>query len=329
MEYTTLGSTGLTVSRICLGGLSLGSSQWREYVLDESESREIIEHAIDRGINFFDTANYYSEGESERVIGKAINEYDRDRFVVNTKVYYQMDETNPNSGGLSRKAIELELDNSLDRLDMEYVDLYQAHMWDDATPISETLRTFDDAIRRGKVRYIGASKMSTYQLATAQHTADRLGLERFASMQSHYNLAYREEERELHPFCQQEGIGVLTWSPLARGYLARPHEDFQTTTRSQTDPNTDQYPYSQAGGPEIIARIQELAEDKGLTMAQVALAWQLHKDAVTAPIVGVTSVEHVDQAVESLEVTLTLDEIERLEEPYEPVPLAERFRPSN
>lgn len=323
MEYTTLGSTGVTVSKICLGGMSLGSSDWREFVLDEAESRAVIEHAIDRGITYFDTGNHYSEGESERVIGSVIGEHDRDRFVVNTKVYFQMDERNPNSGGLSRKAIELELANSLDRLGFDYIDVYQVHKWDEATPIEETLRTMDDAVRRGDVRYLGASKMQAYQLATALHASDRLGLERFATMQSHYNLAYREDERELHPLCAQEGLGVLTWSPLARGYLTRPHDEFQATKRGQTDPNTPEYPYVQGGGPEINARVEELAEEKDLTMAQVALAWQLHKEPVTVPIVGVTSVEHVDQAVEAVEVDLSRSELDYLEAPYEALPRAE------
>lgn len=323
VEYTTLGSTGMKVSRICLGGMSLGSSQWREFVLDEPESRAIIEHAIDRGINFFDTGNYYSNGESERVLGKVINEYGRDRFVINTKVYPQMDEHNPNSGGLSRKAIELELGNSLDRLDTDYIDLYQVHKWDETTPIAETLWTLDHAVHRREVLYIGASKMRAYQLATALHTSDRLALERFATMQSHYNLVYREEERELHPLCSQEGLGVLTWSPLARGYLTRPYDEFESTKRGKTDPKVSNFLYEQGGGREINVRVQELAEEKGLTMAQVALAWQLHKEPVTAPVVGVTDVEHIDQAIESLEVTLTESETQYLEEPYEAVPLAE------
>ncbi|QSG10915.1 Aryl-alcohol dehydrogenase related enzyme [Halapricum desulfuricans] len=322
MEYTTLGSTGIEVSRIALGCMSFGTPEWREWVLDESESREIIERAIELGINFFDTANMYSLGESERILGNVLAEYDRDEQVVATKVYFQMDEDDPNSQGLSRKAIEQELSNSLDRLGMDTVDLYQIHRWDEDTPIETTLRALDDAVRRGQVRHVGASSMWAYQFAESLHASDRLGLERFRTMQNHYNLLYREEEREMLPLCDREGIGVLPWSPLARGYLARPHDEFDVTTRGQTDDYARDHPYFEGGGREINERVAELAAEKGVTMAQIALAWLLHQDAVDAPIVGTTSVEHLEDAVEALEIDLTANEQAYLEEPYEPVPVS-------
>jgi aryl-alcohol dehydrogenase-like predicted oxidoreductase len=319
MEYTTLGSTGMEVSRICLGCMSFGTSDWREWVLDEPESREIIERAIDLGINFFDTANMYSLGESERVLGSVLAEYDRDEQVVATKGFFQMDEDNPNSGGLSRKAIEQELQHSLERLGMEAVDLYQTHRWDYDTPIEETLRALDDAVRRGQTRYVGTSSMWAYQFADALSTSDRLELERFQTMQNHYNLLYREEEREMLPLCEREGIGVIPWSPLARGYLTRPHEEFDATTRGETDDDAREHPYFEGGGREINERVEELADEKGVTMAQIALAWLLHQDAVDVPIVGTTSVEHLEDAVEALEIDLSESDQEYLEEPYEPV----------
>jgi len=319
MEYTTLGSTGMEVSRICLGCMSFGSSDWREWVLEEEESREIIERAIDLGINFFDTANMYSEGESERVLGDVLSDYDRDSQVVATKGYFQMDDGNPNSGGLSRKAIEQELQNSLDRLGMETVDLYQLHRWDDETPIEETLRALDDAVRRGDARYVGASSMWARQLADALHESERRNLERFVTMQNHYNLVYREEEREMLPLCDDEGVGVIPWSPLARGYLTRPHDEIDATTRGETEEHLYEHPYREGGGPEINERVAELAAEKGVTMAQIALAWLLHKDWVDAPIVGTTSVEHLEDAVEALEISLSSSDMAYLEEPYEPV----------
>jgi len=322
MEYTTLGSTGMEVSRIALGCMSFGSSDWREWVLDEEESREIIERAIDLGINFFDTANMYSLGESERVLGNVLSEYDRDEQVVATKGFFQMDDDNPNSGGLSRKAIEQELANSLDRLGMETVDLYQTHRWDHDTPIDETLAALDDAVRRGQARHVGTSSMWAHQFADALATSEREGLERFQTMQNHYNLLYREEEREMLPLCEREGVGVIPWSPLARGYLTRPHEEFDATTRGETDDYAREHPYFEGGGREINERVAELAADYGVTMAQIALAWLLHQDAVDAPIVGTTSVEHLEDAVEALEIDLSESDQAYLEEPYEPVPVS-------
>jgi aryl-alcohol dehydrogenase-like predicted oxidoreductase len=321
MEYTTLGGTGLEVSRICLGCMSVGSSDWRDWVLDEEEGIELIDRAIELGINFFDTANMYSMGESERVLGKAL-EGRRDEAVVATKCFFQMDDTDPNSGGLSRKAIEQELDNSLERLGMDTVDLLQTHRYDYDTPIEVTLSALDDAVRRGKTRYVGASSMWTYQFAEALYTADALGVERFATMQNHYNLLYREEEREMLPFCQQEEIGVIPWSPLARGYLTRPHGESEATTRGEEDEIARQQPYLEGGGPEINERVAELADERGVKMAQIALAWVFEKEWVDAPIVGTSSIEHLEDAVEALEIDLSDSDVDYLEEPYEPVPVS-------
>jgi len=327
MEYTTLGDTGLEVSRIGLGCMSFGDPDWREWVLGEDEGREIIERAIDLGINFFDTANQYSTGESERVLGTVLEDYNRDWPVVASKVYNPMDPENPNAEGLSRKAIEQELQNSLDRLGMDTIDLYQIHRWDYDTPIEETVRALDDAVRRNQVRYLGASSMWTHQFAEAMRTSERLGAEQFVSMQNHYNLAYREEEREMLPFCRDRGVGVVTWSPLARGFLARPHDTFADTTRGDQsldrgDVVTDMiHTYRANGGDEINERVQELAAEKQVSMAQIALSWLLHKDTVDAPIIGTTSVEHLEDAVEALEIDLSDSDIAWLEEPYEPVPV--------
>ena len=318
MEYTTLTGTGMTVSRLCLGCMSFGSKERSEWVLEGDDALEVIDRAIDLGINFFDTANIYSRGESERLLGEALDGR-RDEMVVATKVYNQMDDDDPNTGGLSRKTIEQELAASLDRLGMDTVDLYQIHRWDYDTPIDVTMRALDDAVRRGQVRYLGASSMWAHQFAEALHTSDRLGLDRFVTMQNQYNLAYREEEREMLPLCAREGIGVLPWSPLAKGYLTRPHEDIAATTRGETDPYIQSNPYRSPGGTEVNERVQQVAEDHGVTMAQVALAWLLHQDVVDAPIVGVSSVEHLEAAVEALEVDLSDSDVEYLEEPYEPV----------
>ncbi|MFB6295622.1 MAG: aldo/keto reductase [Halobacteriales archaeon] len=321
MEYTTLGNTGMEVSRICLGCMSFGSPDWRDWVLDEEASQPIIERAIDLGINFFDTANMYSTGESERILGNAL-EGRREEAVVATKCYFQMDDEDPNSGGLSRKAIEQELAASLDRLGMDTVDLYQIHRWDEETPIGETLRSLDDAVRRNQVRYLGASSMWAHQFSEALHTSDALGLERFVSMQNHYNLLYREEEREMLPLCAREGIGVVPWSPLARGYLARPHEEFDATARGEVDEHAREHPYFEGGGRVINERVEELADENGASMAQIALAWLLHKEWVDAPIVGTTSIEHLEEAVAALDISLSDSDVAWLEEPYGPVPVS-------
>ena len=317
MEYTTLGSTGVEVSRICLGCMSFGSSDWRPWVLERDDALPIIERALDLGINFFDTANMYSDGESERVLGEALDGRWEDVFVA-TKCYFEIDGRRQSSG-LSRKTVEQELNASLERLGTDTVDLYQTHRWDYNTPIEETLRALDDAVRRGKARYVGASSMWAHQFAEALHTSDELGLERFATMQNHYNAVYREEEREMLPLCDREGIGVVPWSPLARGYLTRPHEEIDATERGENEEYLYEHPYREGGGGEINERIEEIATDEGLSMAQVALAWVLSKDVVDAPIVGVTSVEHLEDAVEAVEVSLSESDIEYIEEPYEPV----------
>jgi aryl-alcohol dehydrogenase-like predicted oxidoreductase len=321
MEYTTLGRTGMEVSRVCLGCMSFGTPEWRDWVLDEAESHPIIDRAIDLGINFFDTANMYSKGESERILGNAL-EGRREEAVVATKGYFQMDEDNPNSGGLSRKALEQELAASLDRLGMETVDLYQPHRWDYDTPIGETLRTLDDAVRRGRIRHFGGSSMWAHQFAEALHTSERLGLDQFVTMQNHYNLLYREEEREMLPLCRRAGVAVIPWSPLARGYLTRPHEEFDATLRGERDDYARDHPYFDGNGREINERVQELAAEEGATMAQIALSWLLHKEWVDAPIVGTTSIEHLEDAVEALDISLSDSDIEYLEAPYEPVPVS-------
>jgi len=321
MEYTTLGRTGMEVSRICLGCMSFGTPEWRDWVLDEEASLPIIERAIDLGINFFDTANMYSVGESERILGRAL-EGRREESVVATKCYFQMDEDNPHSGGLSRKGIEQELAASLDRLGMETVDLYQTHRWDEDTPIETTLRALDDAVRRGQVRHIGTSSMWAHQFARALHTSERLGLDRFATMQNHYNLLYREEEREMLPLCAREDVAVIPWSPLARGYLARTHEQFDATTRGETDDYARAHPYFEGNGREINERVAELADENDASMAQIALAWLLHQDPVDAPIVGTTSIEHLEEAVAALDISLSTSDQEWLAEPYEPVPVS-------
>ena len=316
MEYTTLGDTGMEVSRICLGCMGFGGSDSGEtfdWTVDEPEATEVIDRAIELGINFFDTANIYSYGESEELLGNALSEYDRDEQVVATKVWGQMREEDPNSGGLSRKTIEQELDNSLDRLGMETVDLYQIHRFDPETPIEATLGALDDAVRRGKVRYIGASSMWAYQFADALHTSDVLGLERFATMQNHYNLVCREEEREMLPLCDEENVGVIPWSPLAGGYLARPHEDSDEMRMSERTEERYGSPQSE----EINDRVGEFADEMGVSMAQVGLAWLLSKG--TVPIYGTTDVSHLEDAVEALELDLSDSDVEYLEEPYEPM----------
>jgi aryl-alcohol dehydrogenase-like predicted oxidoreductase len=300
--------------------MSFGSEE--PWMLDEDASREIIDRAVELGINFFDTANAYSAGESEAILGRALEEYDRDEQVVATKVFFPVDEDGPNRSGLSRKAIEQELSASLDRLGMDTVDLLQIHRWDDDTPIEETLGALDDAVRRGEVRHLGASSMWAYQLANAQETARRRGFERFATMQNHYHLAYREEEREMLPLCQKEDIGVIPWGPLGQGYLTRPHDRLQSTTRGDPENHHNPTPdYEAGGGQAINERVQELAADYGVSMAQLSLAWLLHKQWVTAPIVGTTSVEHLEEAAEAVEIDLSDSDIAYLEEPYEPQPI--------
>jgi aryl-alcohol dehydrogenase-like predicted oxidoreductase len=310
------------VSRICLGCMSF-SEDGEGWGVDRETSVELVDRAVELGVNFFDTANMYSGGDSERILGDALADHDDDWPVVATKIHPTMGPSaadHPNGAGLTRKAIEQELQHSLDRLGMDTVDLYQIHRWDSDTPIEETLRALDDAVRRGQVRYLGASSTWAHQFADALHTSDRLGLERFATMQNHYNLVYREEEREMLPLCDREGIGVIPWSPIARGYLARPHEELEATTRGEEEADSHgefREIYRSGGGREINERVEQLAEERGVSMAQIALAWQLHKD-VTAPIVGVSSVEHLEEAVEALDIRLSDSDLAYLEEPYEP-----------
>lgn len=322
MEYTTLGSTGMEVSKVCLGCMSFGSGQSghrsRDWTLNEKESRKIIDRAIDLGINFFDTANTYGRGDSEEILGRALKGYNRDWTVVSTKVHRQMDDDNPNSGGLSRKAIQQEFEHSLDRLGMETVDLYHVHSADPKTPMEVTMRTLDDLVSSGRVRYPAASSMWTYQFMTGLHVAERLGLERFSVMQNHYSLAYREEERDMLPLCNREGIGVIPYSPLARGYLTRPHDQWHETIRGTDEAESYDHTFHEGGGREINRRVESLAEENDVSMAQISLAWLLHKEWVDAPIVGVSSVEHLEDAVESIDVDLSSNDMEYLEEPYEP-----------
>ena len=322
MEYTTLGSTGTEVSEICLGCMSF-SEDGDGWNVDRETATGIVDRAVELGVNFFDTANVYNAGESESVLGDALAEYDRDEQVVATKVRFSGAKDHRNAVGLSRKTIEQELARSLDRLGMDTVDLYQIHRWDEDTPIERTLATLDDAVRRGQVRYLGASSMWAYQFAGALHASDRLGLERFETMQNHYNLVYREEEREMLPLCEREGVGAIPWSPLARGYLARPDEEFETTERGANDAEERrdriENHYRAGGGVETNERVGELAAEKGVSMAQISLAWLCHQPAVDSPILGVSSVEHLEDAVEAVDVDLSASDLAFLEEPYEPV----------
>jgi len=317
MEYTTLGGTGTQVSRICLGCMSFGDSSWRDWVRGEGFGHDLVERALELGVNFFDTANVYSYGESERILGEALEGH-REEAVVATKVFFRMDQDDPLTGGLSRKTIEQELDDSLDRLGMDTVDLYQIHRRDRHTPPVVTMRALDDAVRRGQVRHLGASSMWAHQFAAYQHAAEREGLEQFATMQNHYNVMYREEEREMLPYCDRGDVGVIPWSPLARGLAARPHEAVGATERGQTDHDERQQRYLEKGGREINERLQELADQEGVTMAQIALAWLLDQPAVDAPIVGTTSVEHLEDAVEATELSLSDSDLAYLEDPYDP-----------
>jgi aryl-alcohol dehydrogenase (NADP+) len=317
MEYTRLGSTGLEVSRICLGMMSFGDPGRgnHPWSLPEEDSRRLIEKALSSGITFFDTANVYSAGSSEEITGRAIRDFaDRDDVVLATKVHGRM-HPGPNGAGLSRKAILRELDASLRRLGTDYVDLYQIHRWDPHTPVEETLEALDSAVRSGKVRYLGASSMWAWQFSKALHLAGEHGWHRFVSMQDHYNLLNREEEREMHPLCADQGIGVIPWSPLARGRLTRDWEE--TTARSETDAFGSRL-YDESADRAIVERVAEIARQRGISRAQVALAWVLAKPVVSAPIVGVTKDHHLDDAVAAVDVQLTAEEIARLEEPYTP-----------
>jgi len=285
-------------------------------MIEIDKARPIMKRALDLGINFFDTANVYSRGRSEEITGELLKDY-RDDVVIATKVYNQMGEK-PNEKGLSRLHIMTQIERSLKRLQTDHVDLYQNHRWDYETPIEETLKTFDNLVHQGKVRYIGASSMWAWQFAKALHTSDQLGLERFVSMQNHYNLCYREEEREMIPLCREEGIGLIPWSPLARGFLAGKY-------KREKPPDSVRYKSDEFFAPryfkpedyDVVERVEEIAKEKGVSMAEVALSWVFHKD-VTAPIIGATKIEHVEEAAAALELSLTSDDLRRLEEPYKP-----------
>lgn len=322
MDTIRLGSTGMQVSRICLGCMTFGKKldRW-QYVLEEEESRPFIQQALEAGFNFFDTANVYSNGASEEILGRAIKDFARrDEVVIATKVHGKMSE-GPNGGGLSRKAILNEIDNSLRRLGMDYVDLYQIHRWDYETPIEETMEALNDVVRAGKARYIGASAMHAWQFAKALFTSDLHGWTRFVSMQPHYNLIYREDEREMLNLCADQKIGVIPFSPLARGVLSRkPVLEQEATLRAKTDVLTKER-YDRQDNKVIVERVSALAEIKGVSMSQIALAWMLSKPVVSAPIIGVTKPLHLEDAITSLSVHLSAEEIHHLEEPYLPHPV--------
>lgn len=327
MEYAKLGNTGLKVSRICLGCMTYGdpkkqapdgSKRW-PWALDENASRPFFKKAFELGINFYDTANVYSAGASEEVTGRAVKEFARrEDVVLATKVHGAM-ASDPNGQGLSRKAIFRELDASLKRLGTDYVDLYQIHRWDDGTPIEETMEALNDVVRAGKVRYLGASSMHAWQFSKAQYIAERHGWARFISMQNHYNLIYREEEREMTALCRDQGVGMIPWSPLARGRLARSAASDEKTSRSETDKfGNVLYKAWEAADTKVIEQVDVIAKKHKLPNAQIALAWLLKQEGVTAPIIGATKMEHLEDAAASLFVKLTDEETKALEAPYVP-----------
>ncbi|MCQ6563254.1 aldo/keto reductase [Paenibacillus mendelii] len=322
MEYVKLGNTGLDVSRLCLGCMSFGvAERWvHPWVLDEERSRPIIKKALELGINFIDTANVYSDGTSEEIVGRALKDYaNRDEIVLATKVHFRMHQ-GPNGAGLSRKAIMSEIDKSLKRLGTDYVDLYQIHRWDYNTPIEETMEALHDVVKAGKARYIGASAMYAWQFLKALHAAEKNRWTRFVSMQNHYNLIYREEEREMLPLCKEEKIGVIPYSPLASGRLTRDWSE--TTHRSETDQvQKSKYDATANTDQLIVERVAAIAEQRGVPRAQVALAWLLQNEPVTAPIIGATKMSHLEDAAAALAITLTPEEMASLEEPYVPHPV--------
>jgi aryl-alcohol dehydrogenase-like predicted oxidoreductase len=319
MQYINLGRTGLKVSRLCLGAMTYGDPAWRPWVLPEDEGRPFIKRALESGVNFFDTADMYSFGRSEEILGRALKDFcRRDAVVIATKVHFPMS-SDVNDRGLSRKHIIASIDGSLRRLGTDHVDLYQIHRWDPDTPIEETLLALHDVVRAGKTRYIGASSMMSWQFAKALYLADRHGWTRFVSMQNHYNLVYREEEREMLPLCREEEIGVIPWSPLARGFLARnrPTVDQGDTARAKTD-DIAQRLYHAPSDFQIVEQVAALAARRGVSPAQIALAWLLRQPGVTAPIVGASKMAHLEDALAALDLVLTDDECTALEAPYEP-----------
>ncbi|MFJ8487342.1 aldo/keto reductase [Streptomyces sp. NPDC094038] len=320
MEYVKLGRTGMDVSRICLGCMTYGLPDrgTHEWTLDEEASRPLIRQALEAGINFFDTANVYSDGTSEEIVGKALRDFARrDEIVLATKVHGRM-RPGPNGGGLSRKAILAEIDHSLSRLGTDYVDLYQIHRYDHATPVEETMEALHDVVKAGKARYIGASSMYAWEFSKAQYTAERHGWTKFVSMQNHYNLLYREEEREMLPLCADQGVGVLPWSPLARGRLTR---DWGTVTERSSTDNFGNRLY-QEGDRAIVEAVTRIAADRGVPRAQVALSWLLHQHTVTAPIIGASKPNHIEDAVAAVESALSDKELEELAQPYGPHPIS-------
>ena len=322
MDYVRLGKTGLKVSRLCLGCMSFGdaSKGWHKWILDEEASRPILRRAVEAGINFFDTANIYAGGTSEEVTGRALKDFARrDEIVIATKAHGPFG-SGPNQGGLSRKALMQAIDDSLTRLGTDYVDLYQIHRWDNDTPIEETMEALNDIVRAGKARYIGAVSMAARQFQRALHVSRSNGWAQFVSMQNYVNLIYREEEREMLPLCREEGIGVIPWSPLARGKLARPVGE--ETQRSETDPvNKALYVRMADNDAQVIGAVQKIAGERGIAMAQVATAWLLAQDGITSPIIGVSKMPQLEDALSALEVQLSAAEIEQLEAPYQPHPV--------
>jgi 1-deoxyxylulose-5-phosphate synthase len=322
MKYTRLGQTGVQISRLCLGCMSYGSNSWRPWILDADASAPFFRRAVELGINFFDTADAYSRGVSEEITGRWLREYaNRDEIVIATKVFFPENDR-PNMGGLSRKHVQQACDASLRRLGVDVIDLYQIHRLDPHTSLDEMLEGLDGLVRQGKVRYIGASSMYAWQFMRALATSDRRGLARFVSMQNHYNLVYREEEREMLPLCESENVSLIPWSPLARGMLSgtRAKLGDDATTRSKSD-GLDQVLYDQASDWDVVDAVRKVAEQRGARPAQVALAWLLSRSAVAAPIIGATKLEHLDDAVAALDVVLTPEEIAALEAPYQPHPV--------
>jgi len=321
MQYVNLGKTGLKVSRLCLGMMTYGAKTWRTWVLDEKEAKPFVKRALEAGINFFDTADVYSLGESERITGSLLKDVKRETIVVATKVFNPMSD-DVNDRGLSRKHILESIDNSLKRLGMDYVDLYQIHRWDYNTPIEETMEALNDVVRAGKARYIGASSMYAWQFMKALHVSELNGWAKFVSMQNHYNLIYREEEREMIPLCIDQGIGLIPWSPMARGFFAgnRKRGGGGETARSKNDPYANEMYYREEDFT-VAERVNEVAKKRGITGPQLALAWVLNKPHISSPIIGASKMDHLDQAIAALDIKLTDEEIKLVEEPYRAHPI--------
>ncbi|HEX2990563.1 MAG TPA: aldo/keto reductase [Anaerolineales bacterium] len=323
MQYVNLGKTGMKVSRLCLGMMSYGAKGWREWVLDQEQAKPFVQRALEAGINFFDTADVYSVGESEKITGNLLRHFGvkRENVIVATKVHGQMSD-DINDNGLSRKHIMDSIDHSLKRLQMDYVDLYQIHRWDYQTPIEETLEALNDVVRAGKARYIGASSMYAWQFAKALYTSEKHGWTKFVSMQNHYNLAYREEEREMIPLCIDQGIGLIPWSPMARGFFAgnRTRDGGGETSRAKSDPFAKGL-YFRDEDFAVADHVADVAKERGVTGSQIALAWILHNPYVHSPIIGATKMDHLDQAIAALDIQLSTEEIRKLEEPYKPHPI--------